>query len=51
VRTIPLDEGPQTRRRIGPFWIEEGLGLVAVGALILVVVAVLYILAVVNRPI
>jgi hypothetical protein len=50
VRTIPLDEGPKTRRRIGPFWIEEGLGLVAVGGLILVVVAVLYILAVVNRP-
>jgi hypothetical protein len=50
VRTIPLDEGPRTRRRIGPFWIEEGIGLVAAGALILLVVTVLYILAVVNRP-
>ena len=48
--TVPLDEGPRDRRRIGPFWIEEGLGLVLVGALILVAVAILYALAIaVNR--
>ena len=44
--TVPLDEGSPDRRRIGPFWIEEGLGLVAVGLVIVVVVAVLYILAI-----
>ena len=50
MRTVPLDEGPQDRRRIGPFWIEEGLGLVAVGGAILAIATVLYILALVNRP-
>lgn len=50
MRTVPLDEGPRDRRRIGPFWIEEGMGLVAVGGIILAVVTVLYILALVNRP-
>jgi hypothetical protein len=44
--TVPLDEGPRDRRRIGPFWIEEGLGLVVVGAVILVAVAAVYILAI-----
>jgi hypothetical protein len=48
--TVPLDEGEARRRRIGPFWIEEGLGLVAVGGAILAVFAVLFILAVIFRP-
>jgi hypothetical protein len=48
--TVPLDEGAPDRRRVGPFWIEEGFGLVAVGALIVLAVAVLYILAVIDRP-
>ena len=50
MRTVPLDEGPQDRRRIGPFWIEEGTGLVAVGGLILATITVLYVLALINRP-
>jgi hypothetical protein len=47
---VPIDEGAKDRRRVGPFWIEEGMGLVLVGAVILVVVAALYTLAVVLRP-
>ena len=50
MRTVPLDEGPQDRRRIGPFWIEEGIGLLAVGGVILAAVTVLYVLALVSRP-
>lgn len=48
--TVPLDEGPRDRRRVGPFWIEDGLGLLAFGGLILLVVTVLYVVAVVARP-
>jgi hypothetical protein len=47
---VPIDEGAKDRRRIGPFWIEEGLGLVVGGAVIVTVVIALYILAVVLRP-
>jgi hypothetical protein len=47
---VPLDEGAKDRRRIGPFWIEEGLGLVVAGAVILAVVVVLYVIAVILRP-
>lgn len=47
---IPLDEGDPDRRRIGPFWIEEGMGLVITGAVIVAVVVALYIVAVVLRP-
>lgn len=47
---VPIDEGPSDRRRIGPFWIEEGLGLVVAGAVILAAVVALYVLAVVLRP-
>ena len=47
---IPLDEGSPGRRRIGPFWIEEGMGVVALGAVILAVFAVLFALAVIHRP-
>jgi hypothetical protein len=50
MQTVPIDEGAPGRRRVGPFWIEEGVGLVVVGALILVVVAALYVLAWVMRP-
>ena len=48
--TVPLDDGEARRRRVGPFWIEEGLGLVAVGAAVLVVFAILFALAVIFRP-
>jgi len=48
--TVPIDEGPRDRRRVGPFWIEEGNGLLVVGAVILIAFAVLYTLAVLNRP-
>ncbi|MGH7722108.1 MAG: hypothetical protein ACRENL_04635 [Candidatus Dormibacteria bacterium] len=47
---VPIDEGARHRRRIGPFWIEEGVGLLVVGAALLAVVVGLYILAVVLRP-
>lgn len=47
---VPIDEGAKDRRRIGPFWIEEGMGLVVAGAAIIAVVAALYILAVILRP-
>jgi len=50
MRTIPLDSGPPSRRRIGPFWIEEGIGLVAGGAIIIALVATLYVLAVLTNP-
>lgn len=50
MQTVPIDEGPQDRRRLGPFWIEEGMGLVYTGAAILAVVTVLYIVAVILRP-
>ena len=47
---VPIDEGAPDRRRVGPFWIEEGTGLVIVGAAILLAVAALYALAVAFRP-
>jgi hypothetical protein len=49
VRTIPIDHGPP-RRRIGPFWIEEGLALLAFEAVALAVVVVVYVIAVAHRP-
>ena len=48
--TVPLDEGEERRRRIGPFWIEEGLGLLGLGILIVVVFLALFAIALVNRP-
>jgi len=48
--TVPLDEGYAGRRRVGPFWIEEGVGLVVAGAVLLAAVIALYIVAVANRP-
>jgi hypothetical protein len=50
MQPVPIDEGAKDRRRIGPFWIEEGLGVVAGGGLFLIVVVALYVLAVVLRP-
>jgi hypothetical protein len=47
---VPLDEGYPGRRRIGPFWIEEGLGLVAAGAIILAIFAALFVIAFLFRP-
>jgi hypothetical protein len=47
---VPIDEGAKDRRRIGPFWIEEGVGVVIAGAVILAAVIALYVLAVVLRP-
>lgn len=44
--TVPLDEGDPNRRRIGPFWIEEGVGLLWLGAAILALVVGLYLVAV-----
>lgn len=43
--TATRHTGPQRQRRIGPFWIEEGLGLVALGGLLLLLVGGLYLLA------
>jgi hypothetical protein len=48
--TVPIDEGPRNRRRVGPFWLEEGTGLVVVGAILLIVFAALYTLATLMRP-
>jgi hypothetical protein len=48
--TVPLDEGPPDRRRVGIFWIEEGTGLVLFGAVLLAVVLALYIVAALHRP-
>jgi hypothetical protein len=50
MQPVPIDEGAKGRRRIGPFWIEEGLGLVVAGAVFLAAVIALYLLAVVLRP-
>jgi hypothetical protein len=50
MQPVPIDEGAKDRRRIGPFWIEEGLGVVAAAGLFLIVVVALYVLAVVLRP-
>lgn len=47
---VPLDEGDPRRRRVGPFWIEEGSAAVALGAAVIVVFAVLFALAVALRP-
>ena len=48
--TVPIDEGAPDRRRIGPFWFEEGTRLAVVGLVIVVVVAVLYAVAWGMRP-
>jgi hypothetical protein len=47
---VPLDEGAPSRRRVGPFWIEEGPGALLAGAVIIAVFAVLFALAVAMRP-
>ena len=47
---VPLDEGAPGRRRVGPFWIEEGPGALLAGAAIVLLFAALFILAVVMRP-
>ena len=47
---IPLDES-QGKRRIGPFWIEEGPGSLLILALVLAAVTALYVLAALtNHP-
>ena len=45
-----MDEGFPRRRRVGPFWIEEGPGALLGGAAIIAVFAALFILAVAMRP-
>ncbi len=50
MQPVPIDEGAKDRRRIGPFWIEEGLGLVVAGASSWPWSSALYVLAVVLRP-
>ena len=47
---VPLDEGARDRRRVGPFWIEEGPAALITGAAIVVIFAALFILAVAMRP-
>jgi hypothetical protein len=47
---VPLDEGAPDRRRVGPFWIEEGSRALLAGAAIVALFAALFILAVVMRP-
>lgn len=47
---VPLDEGHPGRRRVGPFWLEEGPGLVVVGGVILAVFLILFVLAFLFRP-
>jgi hypothetical protein len=47
---VPLDVGAPDRRRVGPFWIEEGPGALLGGAAIVVLFAALFILAVAMRP-
>jgi len=47
---VPLDEGYRQRRRVGPFWLEDGPGVAIAGGVILAVFAVLFVLAFVFRP-
>ena len=47
---VPLDEGAPGRRRIGPFWIEEGPGALVAGAAIIALFVALFLLAVAMRP-
>ena len=47
---VPLDQGAPGRRRVGPFWIEEGPGALLAGVVIVAVFAVLFVLAVAMRP-
>ena len=47
---VPLDEGAPGRRRVGPFWIEEGPGALLAGAAIIALFAALFLLAVAMRP-
>jgi hypothetical protein len=47
---VPLDEGYPGRRRVGPFWVEEGPMPIAAGAAILALFAVLFVVAVIFRP-
>jgi hypothetical protein len=47
---VPLDEGYPKRRRLGPFWIEDGPALQIAGLIIVLVFAVLFAIAVVFRP-
>jgi hypothetical protein len=47
---VPLDEGPPSRRRVGPFWIEEGPGALLAAAALVALYAALFILAVAMRP-
>ena len=48
---IPLDEGAQDRRRVGPFWLEEGTGGVLLGGAIVALFVGLFLLAVAFRPV
>jgi hypothetical protein len=47
---VPLDVGAPGRRRVGPFWIEEGPGALLGGVAIVALFAALFILAVIMRP-
>jgi hypothetical protein len=43
--TFSLDTSPRDQRRAGPFWIEEGSGLIWFGDAVIVAVLGLYVLA------
>jgi hypothetical protein len=47
---IPLDQPPR-RRRVGPFWIEEGIGPLLFGLGAIALVVALYVFAALtNHP-
>lgn len=48
---IPLDEGAPDRRRLGPFWLEEGTGGLLLGAALVSLFIALFLLAVAFRPV
>ncbi|HEX6537880.1 MAG TPA: hypothetical protein VF155_01705 [Candidatus Dormibacteraeota bacterium] len=48
---IPLDEGAPDRRRLGPFWLEEGTRGLLVGAALVSLFLALFLLAVAFRPV
>jgi len=48
MQPVPIDEGARGRRRIGPFWIEEGPGALLAGAAIIAIFAALFVLMVLT---
>jgi hypothetical protein len=48
--SVRPQRGSPSGYRAGPFWIEEGAGLVVAGAVLLALVASLYLLAILTNP-